>query len=158
MEQIFSKELIWLDEEYETQTQFFETMGERLYEKGLVKKEFSQGLIKREAVFPTGLKTETHQIAIPHTDAIYVEKTSISFVRLKKPIRFLHIGMPEVEVDAEMAFVLGIKNVEGQVEVLATLARLIQNYEGMERLKQMDSQEEIAAYLNDFFAKDMKNQ
>ena len=39
-----------------------------------MKETFGQALIDREAVFPTGLKTETFEIAIPHTDVEHVEE------------------------------------------------------------------------------------
>ena len=68
MDQIFREDIVWLDQEFESQESFYREIADRLYKKGLVKETFGQALIDREAVFPTGLKTETFEIAIPHTD------------------------------------------------------------------------------------------
>ena len=57
MEQIFREDFIWLDEAFEDRNQFFEQIGERLYEQGKVRESFADGLKSREAVYPTGLKT-----------------------------------------------------------------------------------------------------
>ncbi len=155
MENVFRKDLIWLDEAFETQTLFFETMGKRLYEKGLVKENFGQALIAREENFPTGLKTEAYEIAIPHTDVEYVEEACISFVRFCSPIRFSHMGEPGIKVDAKFAFVLGIKDPKRQVEVLSTLVKLISDEKMMAQLEIMDSVEEISDTLNKFFEENM---
>ena len=155
MENVFRKDLIWLDEEFETQTSFFEIMGKRLSEKGLVTEDFGQALIAREENFPTGLKTETYVIAFPHTDVEYVKEACISFIRFCRPIRFSHMGEPGIKVDAKFAFVLGITEPQKQVEVLSTLVKLISDEEMMARLEVMDSAEEISDTLNEFFKENM---
>ena len=121
MEQIFREDLIWLDETFEDKDQFFDKIGKRLCEKGKVKESFADGLKSREAVYPTGLKTESYEIAIPHTDVEHVREASISFVRFKETVLFSHMGEPEIQVNAKFAFVLGVKEPSQQVEVLSTL-------------------------------------
>ena len=83
MDQIFREDIVWLDQEFESQESFYREIADRLYKKGLVKETFGQALIDREAVFPTGLKTETFEIAIPHTDVEHVEEVLSQLFDLK---------------------------------------------------------------------------
>ena len=96
MDQIFREDIVWLDQEFESQESFYREIADRLYKKGLVKETFGQALIDREAVFPTGLKTETFEIAIPHTDVEHVEEVFIAVVRFKTPIPYAHMGEPGI--------------------------------------------------------------
>lgn len=155
MDKIFRSDLVWLDEQFAARTSFFEAIGQRLYEKGLVKESFGQALAAREADFPTGLKTEFCETAIPHTDVEHVENASISFVRFCRPVEFLHMGMPEIKVNASFAFVLGVKEPQKQVEVLSTLVALISDKAAMEQLESMTSEQEICDMLNEFFEANM---
>lgn len=157
MDKVFRSDLVWLDEQFETRTSFFEAMGQRLHEKGLVKESFGQALAAREANFPTGLKTEFCETAIPHTDVEHVENASISFVRFREPVEFLHMGMPEITVNASFAFVLGVKEPQKQVEVLSTLVAFISDKDAMEQLEGMTSEQEISDMLNEFFEANMNN-
>lgn len=151
----FRSDLVWLDEEFDSQEVFFHTISDRLYQKGLVKQEFGDALQKREKEFPTGLKTEFYEIAIPHTDVEYVEAAFIAFVRFKTPIPFDHMGVPGMNVNAKFAFVLGVKEPQMQVEALSTLVKLISDEEQMRSLEQMQSKEEISDVLNHFFDENM---
>lgn len=155
MGKIFRSDLVWLGDEFDSQDDFFRTIGSRLHEKGLVEEDFGEALIKREAVYPTGLKTEAYELAIPHTDVKYVKEGSISFVRFDKPVPFSHMGDPDTKVDAKFAFVLGVKVPHQQVEVLSTLVALISNEEEMSKINKMESTEEISNELNEFFDKNM---
>lgn len=155
MEQIFREDFIWLDETFDDKNQFFETIGSRLYEKGAVEESFADALKKREEVYPTGLKTEAYEIAIPHTDVEHVKEASISFVRFKDTILFSHMGEPEIRVNAKFAFVLGVKEPSQQVEVLSTLVQLISDEEEMKKLEAMDSPAQISDLLNKFFQEHM---
>lgn len=151
MGNIFRSDLVWLDDEFSSQDEFYRTIGQRLYEKGYVEDTFGEALIQREAVFPTGLKTEAHEIAIPHTDVEHVKKACISFVRFGKPVPYSHMGDPDMKVNAQFAFVLGVKVPHQQVEVLSALADLIGNAEMMSKFEKMTSKEEICDELNKFF-------
>lgn len=156
MEQIFREDFIWLDETFKDRDQFFEVIGDRLCEKGTVKETFADALKKREEVYPTGLKTEAFEIAIPHTDVEHVNEASISFVRFKKPVLFSHMGEPEIQVNAKFAFVLGVKEPSQQVEVLSTLVMLISDENEMRQLEGLKSPEQISTLLNQFFADHMQ--
>ena len=154
-ERKFLNDLIWLDEEFDGQELFFQVMADRLYQKGMVTQKFGDALSKREKEYPTGLKTEHYEIAIPHTDVEYVKKTFIAFIRLKRPIRFSHMGIPGMMVNAKFAFVLGLTEPQNQVEALSTLVKLISDQEQMAMLEEMQSKADICSQLNLFFEENM---
>lgn len=43
-------------------------MSERLAQAGYVDGSFCEAVLEREKKYPTGLKTKTHAVAIPHAD------------------------------------------------------------------------------------------
>lgn len=63
-------------------------MGNVLVEKGWVKDTYPGAVIEREKVFPTGLPMEAMGVAIPHTDAIHVNKKAVFCGILDKPVDF----------------------------------------------------------------------
>ena len=155
MQNVFREDLIWLDQEVESQHSFYRKMGEKLYKRGLVEETFGQALIDREQVFPTGLKTDAFEIAIPHTDVEHVREVFIAFVRFKETVPYSHMGEPELTVNAKFAFVLGIKDPKKQIEVLSTLVKLISDGETMGMLKRLKSTAEICDKMNLFFEQNM---
>lgn len=40
MDQIFREDIVWLDQEFESQESFYREIADRLYKKGLVKETF----------------------------------------------------------------------------------------------------------------------
>ena len=150
-EEVFKRELIWLDKSFQSQDQLFSEVSEKLYKEGYVKSDFYEALKKREKVYPTGLMTEKYGVAIPHTDAEYINEACIVFIRLSSPIIFEHMGEPEKKVKAHFVFVLGVKDPKKQVGVLSTLVQMITDKELMKKLDKMKSIIDIERLLNSFF-------
>lgn len=150
MSDTFRKDLVYLDVSYPSQDEFYLQIGKDLQEKGYVKESFGPALIKREAEFPTGLRTESYDVAIPHTDVEHVEKAFIAFVRLADPIEYSHMGEPELKIQARFAFVLGIMEPHAQVETLQALMGLIIDADTMKKLEDEDDPEKIVEILNSY--------
>lgn len=66
-------------------------MSQQLTQQGYVTEGFTDAIIAREAVFPTGLQFEDYGVAIPHTDSDYVRETKIAIMTLKEPVPFIQI-------------------------------------------------------------------
>lgn len=98
-----------------------ECLSEKLINKGLVKKEFAEEVIKREKIFPTALPTPGYKVAIPHTDSEFVNKSIISIASLKEPVLFNVMGSPQDKIPVCVIFLLAIKEKEKQVEVISQL-------------------------------------
>lgn len=63
-----------------------------LIKKGYVKDSYGDEILTREKLFPTGLATQGVKVAIPHTDAKYVNVPAILIAKLKHPIVFKAMG------------------------------------------------------------------
>ena len=59
--------------------------AEPLLRDGSITEDFIEAAVERERVFPTGLPTKIG-VALPHTEAKYVLKESISIVTLKNTV------------------------------------------------------------------------
>jgi PTS system galactitol-specific IIA component len=150
-EKVFDAGRIWLDETYMNQADLFESISSRLNEMDFVKLSFGAALTEREIKFPTGIQTEFDGIAIPHTDAIHVIAPCISFVRLRTPMMFRHMGMEEVEVQVRYVFILAVKNPEDHVNVLGRLVELFTNHAFMEKISETKYSKDAATLLNQYY-------
>ena len=63
---------IYLDIEASDYKEVLQIMGGILLEKGYVKDYYTDALLEREELSPTGLPVEPVSIAIPHTDPCHV--------------------------------------------------------------------------------------
>lgn len=121
-----------------------EYLSEKLFNKGYVKKEFAEEAIKREKIFPTGLPTSGYKVAIPHTDAEFVNKSIIAIASLKEPVLFNVMGSPDNTVPVSVIFLLAIKEKEKHVEVISQLIEnVIQDDELIAGIVKCDSGDEI---------------
>lgn len=114
-----------------------ELASSKLYEKGYVDKKFAEHCIEREKIYPTGLDTE-FPVAIPHTEAEYVNETSISVLRLKSPVVFKSMAEPEKDVLVHYVFNLAIKGKKEQVVFLAKVIRLVQDSTKLKEMFDID--------------------
>lgn len=107
-------------------------------------REIFQGLCQRERLGSTGLG---HGVAIPHCR---VEQPSASgaLVRLKRPIDF---DSPDAE-PVDLFFALAVPSTcsEGHLKLLAGIAELFSDPGQRDRLRGLDSVDEVIRVLNDF--------
>ena len=125
-------------------------MGNVLVEKGWVKDTYPGAVIEREKVFPTGLPMEAMGVAIPHTDAIHVNKKAVFCGILDKPVDFVVMGDDEATVSVEVIFMLAIMKPNDQIEMLSKLVETCQNVSVLQTVKaaeDMDTIEEVMEKL-----------
>lgn len=146
---LFTKDLILLDYEANSKEEVLKHMTNILEEKGYVKDTFYENLIKREGVYPTGLKANDIEIAIPHTDSIHVKKGAIFFARLKNPVVFKEMGTGENDVNVKLIFMLLINNPKTQVNTLSNLMGIFSQKERLEILNTSNDLDEIYKNLSE---------
>ena len=112
------EDLIFFDVEADNQIDLLEKMSNILHERGYVTADYKDSIIKREKLYPTGLKLEEIQFAIPHTDADLVIKPGVAFVQLKNRVRFTEMATFDGIVDAKVVFMLLLHKDGSQVELL----------------------------------------
>lgn len=123
---MFDEEIVLLDITPKDSTEALSIVSDELIKKNVVKESYKDAIIKREEEFPTGLNAPSCGIAIPHTDAIHVNKPQIAIARLAQPVKFLQMG-DGADVEAKLIFMLALKEPHAQLETLQKLMALIQN-------------------------------
>lgn len=81
--QLINPEYFYIDLDKATSTEVIEYMCDRLYEGGIVDKDFKNGVLKREEMSPTSF---VYSFATPHSFSGYVKIPTISVAILKNPI------------------------------------------------------------------------
>jgi len=120
-EGLFHENLILLNYEVASKEELLENLSEVLRANGYVKDSFAEGILQREIIYPTGLNTAGVKVAIPHTDAIHVEKPAILVALLNKAVSFKEMGCGVDDVEAKLIFMLAIKDPSRQVQTLGKL-------------------------------------
>ena len=114
-----------------------------LSQGGYVKDTFENAVIEREKVFPTGLPTQPFGIAIPHTDAVHVNKGAIAVGILKSPVVFKEMGDLENDVEVSIISMLAIENPKLLIPLLRQLAKSFQDKEFLEKLKGAEDPKDV---------------
>lgn len=111
-------------------------MGSMLQEKGFVKPSYVQALLDREHEFPTGIVAAGVNVAIPHSDASHVLKTTTAVCVLKEPVPFHVMGGAEDEIiDVSIIFMLAINNPQDHLAFLQQLLGLFASEEIMQKIQ-----------------------
>lgn len=139
------RELIAMDVDAKDYEEAIRKVGSLLYENNFVKNTYIDAVIAREKDFPTGLNLDGISIAMPHTSGIHVNVPAVCIAKLAHPVRFAHMGMPEIPVDAEMLFMMAIKNPDEQVETLQNVMGVFTNKEAVKELKAAKTEDELFA-------------
>lgn len=146
---MFDESVILLDIDVKDSTEALKYISNELIKKNIVKETFQNAILKREIDYPTGLKTDVIGLAIPHTDAEYVNKTQIAFARLKNPVLFRQMGDGE-EVEVKFIFMLALKEAHSQLEILQKLVEFVQDQNEVNELLQLNDKNKIINSLEKF--------
>ncbi|WP_313079343.1 PTS galactitol transporter subunit IIA [Atlantibacter sp.] len=108
-------------------------IGEEMLAKGVVKASYPQALIKREALFPTGIALEQHAVAIPHCEALHAISPAIYLIRPDKPVSFQRAD-DDGEIAVPLIIALVVENPDAQLRLLRQLFGGLQNPQRVEAL------------------------
>ncbi|WP_445486874.1 PTS sugar transporter subunit IIA [Niallia sp. 03133] len=144
---LFSDKLVFTKFEADSKDALFKKISELLEEKKYVKPSFFQGLLEREKNFPTGLRTKSFHVAIPHTDPEHIITPFIAVIKPNKPICFYEMGSDDIDVQAQIIFVLGLYKSEEQVPLLQCLMEMFMEEKTMEHLIASDDVKEILSFI-----------
>jgi PTS system galactitol-specific IIA component len=135
---VFDHQIVLFHQNVKDTEDALRTMSKLFIAEGLAEAEFTDGILNREKVFPTGLRLENGTgVAIPHTDCDKVIRSQIGFMSLNQPVIFQQMGgEPEDQVEVRMIFMLCLKEAHEQLDTLQNLMNLFQNSEQMEELYQ----------------------
>ena len=143
MANYFDAKIALFNQHAETKEEALKLLADQFVETGVAKDTFYQGLITREADFPTGLSLENMCVAIPHTDVEHVNKTQVGFMSLDNPVEFIEMGTEDKLIPVRMMFMLALKEAHQQLEMLTKLMDVFQNNELMEKFTKVDNFEDF---------------
>lgn len=122
---LFSKKILLFHKDIETKDEIFEQLNKKLLSNGVVNDGFLNAIKKREKDFPTGLQLESGiGVAIPHTDPEFINEDQIGFMSLNNSIEFRQMGSETEKVQAQMIFILCLKEAHKQLDMLQNLMTL----------------------------------
>ena len=104
----FDKRLCMFHQIFATQDELFETMFKTMFQAGVVKSDYLEGIKEREEEYPTGLLINDIGFAIPHTDSSKVNYSQICFASLNQPVEFLNMGDKNEKIKVELVFMLAM--------------------------------------------------
>lgn len=148
---LFSKDLVFIQDE-KTQQEVFENIGNQLFEMGIVKQGFTAAIMDREVNHPTGLDLRPVSeglpgVAIPHTDAVHCSSKKVVIIKLNHVIQFKNMIAPDQDVPVKYLFMIINDDAQQQTDVLSGLMAFMTNVENMEKLMELDSEQEIYEFL-----------
>lgn len=147
-ESLLHEELMLLDYEAKNKDELLKNLASILKERGYVKESYIEGVLEREKVFPTGLNTNGVKVALPHTDAKHVNKPAILVAKLKEPVTFKEMGMSGRDVEAELIFMMAVKNPDEQVKTLSNLMSILSKKDMLVSLYNCKTKSEIIDILS----------
>ncbi|MFT8866183.1 MAG: PTS sugar transporter subunit IIA [Lacticaseibacillus paracasei] len=123
--------------------------GNILASSGSVVHGFSQACIDREREFPTGLGlNDTLGIAIPHGNSKLVKKSSISFVRLARPVDFGRMEDNTQTVPCKFLFNLALEEGTQHLTTLRHLMKLFQDNNFIQKISNLPL-DKLSIYLTE---------
>ena len=128
-------------------------MAGLLVQKGFCTTEFVQAILDREAAHPSGLPMAGVKIAIPHTDAIYVNRSALLFARLRQPVEFRSMGDPKEKLQVSLISMFALKEKKLIGDLLETLITVYQQESVMEALRNAPDRSAMFRILKDNVAK-----
>ena len=142
-----NEELIFNKRDCKTKEEFFKMVHDKAFAKGFVKEEFYEKVLNRENTFPTGINLGEYGVAIPHTDAEYIEKEFIAICNFEDHIVLNSMEDENEKVNVKLAFVLGFNQPHNQLSALQELMGVIQNAEMVEKLINAKEKDEVVKLI-----------
>lgn len=132
-----------------TYDQIIRQLGAILEEMGFVSKTYIDAVLSREEQFPTGLPLiGDFSVAIPHTDAVHVQKPGIALATLKEPVHFNNMEEPTEHVPVKIVFMLALKDKNAQLDMLQTIAYMLQSPDILSKIYSSQTAHDVLELLN----------
>ena len=100
-------------------------LSEAAIEAGYAKPGYDQAIIEREIKYPTGLHIPLISVAIPHADAEWAIKPSVTIGILKNPVYFKPMDGQGGDVPAKLVFMLTIEEPKDHIDFLRAFSSVM---------------------------------
>jgi len=135
--------LILVNESADSPEEIIRKLGTLLFDNGFVKESYTQAVLDREKVYPTGLQARMAGVAIPHTDTDHVLKPAIAISTLAKPITFQMMATPEEKVQVEIVIMLAVHDAKLVIPVLRKVIFILENDDALVAMKNATTKTEV---------------
>ena len=149
MSNMFDAKIALFNRHAKDKQEALKMLADEFVKAGVVKDSFYDGLITREASFPTGLSCNNRCVAIPHTDIEHVNRTQVGFMTLDEPVDFIEMGTEDKNIPVTMIFMLALKEAHQQLDMLMKLMDVFQNDDLVERFYNVTNYEDFYALLEE---------
>ncbi|MBQ9425368.1 MAG: PTS sugar transporter subunit IIA [Erysipelotrichaceae bacterium] len=143
MSDLFDAKIALFHQHAESRDEALKMLADEFIKAGVAKETFYEGLITREANFPTGLSLNNMCVAIPHTDIEHVNRTQVGFMSLDEPVEFIEMGTDDKVIPVKMMFMLALKEAHQQLDMLMKLMDAFQNDELIDRFYAAENYEDF---------------
>ncbi|MDT2659791.1 PTS sugar transporter subunit IIA [Enterococcus hulanensis] len=140
---MISMDNIYLEVAADNYQEVLTKIGKLLQKKGYVKESYTEALLEREEMSPTGLPLSPWSVAIPHTDPEHVIQPCLIVFQLKELVLFNEMANPTNQVPVKYVFGLVFSDGKKQLKLLSDIIALTQNKQLMTTLFTSKSKEEI---------------
>jgi PTS system galactitol-specific IIA component len=120
-------DLILFDADFASRDEALTAMAELLVARGYCEAPYVDAILERERAHPSALPMPGHKIAIPHTDATYVNRSALLFARLRRPVEFRSMGDPDQTLEVAMISMFALKEKKLIGDLLETLITVYQD-------------------------------
>lgn len=104
-------------------------LSEAAIEAGYAKPGYDKAIIERETKYPTGLHIPLMDVAIPHADAEWAIKASVTIGILEKPVAFGSMDGQGGDVHAGLVFMLTIEDPKEHIDFLRAFSTVMGHQE-----------------------------
>ena len=144
---IFDPNLFFWDFKGKSAEECLHFLGDALKQAGKAKGDYTDAVLEREAVYPTGLKTPSISIAIPHANPSNAIENAFAVAKLEQPVAFRHMADEEQEVFVELILMMCIAEPQIHAPLLRRILEVFSD-QGMEReIHSCQSSEELYELL-----------
>jgi PTS system galactitol-specific IIA component len=100
-------------------------LSEAAIEAGYAKPGYDQAIIEREIKYPTGLHIPLMSVAIPHADAEWAIKPSVTIGILEQPVAFQPMDGQGGDVNVGLVFMLTIEDPKEHIDFLRAFSTVM---------------------------------
>ncbi|SCB91137.1 Transcriptional antiterminator [Gilliamella bombicola] len=140
MAKFVDPDLIQLNVNIDNKNECLNKLIHRLEDKGYVTSHYRDSVLQREEIGDTAIE---NGIALPHGSPMFVTKSSISIMTLRKPIKW---GVIDVSVIIMVS--LSEKNINSINEVFTEIYEIVSNKHAISALKNITSFKQLKLFLD----------
>lgn len=144
---VFSEKIMLLHHTAPDCKAALDDLATALADQQVVKDTFATYIWEREQHYPTGLLLNQLGVAIPHTDAQYVNKDQIGIMTLTEPVMFASMADPNETVPVRIIFMLALHKSEAQPLLLQQLMTFFQEDQLLAQLAQATDKDDVLRLL-----------